>query len=339
MTGAPSLLLIIGGLAFVVLLANFAEKNPTLRRPLYGLLAVITLGSVIYFFLPSTRSRIAPAYADATSLTALIFGVIALLILIPSVRRRIAVIFPRPQLDTVSGTQFGFDPESPLHTTALILCVFLLAQTAIQFAIVGGLEGIAREVQDITVQALLIQMSIWLLFAMLGAGIGLRRSLPQTLRRLGLRAPSLSELAIGVAMAVLLVMIAQFLAIIWEQLVPPDVFQQQNVVNLKIVQSVNTLTLAFMLASTAAIGEEIAFRGALQPVFGIWLSAILFASIHLQYVQTPAALVIIVVGLGLGWLRRRYNTTTAIIAHFSYNFFPLALYLLAQATGQLAGLR
>lgn len=80
-----------------------------------------------------------------------------------------------------------------------------------------------------------------------------------------------------------------------------------------------------MLATSAAISEEIAFRGALQPVFGFWATALIFALTHMQYALTPATLIIFGVAVAFGWLRMRYNTTVAIVTHFFYNFIPLAL--------------
>jgi len=93
-----------------------------------------------------------------------------------------------------------------------------------------------------------------------------------------------------------------------------------------------------IVAGGAAIGEEIAFRGALQPVFGLWPTALFFALVHIQYTLTPAALIIFGVALGLGWLRRRYNTTTSIVAHFLYDFSLFALSLYANYVQQTYGI-
>jgi membrane protease YdiL (CAAX protease family) len=82
--------------------------------------------------------------------------------------------------------------------------------------------------------------------------------------------------------------------------------------------------LAFLLAATAAVGEEIAFRGALQPVLGFLPTAIIFAMTHIQYTLTPAWLIIFGVALAFGWIRKHYNTTVSILTHFLYNFIPLA---------------
>ena len=76
------------------------------------------------------------------------------------------------------------------------------------------------------------------------------------------------------------------------------------------------------------MGEEIALRGSLQPIFGFWWTAILFSLVNIQYSLTPATLIIFGVALGLGWIRRRYNLYAAITAHFLYNFVQLLLALL-----------
>jgi hypothetical protein len=100
------------------------------------------------------------------------------------------------------------------------------------------------------------------------------------------------------------------------------------------VKLFNTLPLAFLLSVMAAVSEEIIFRGALQPVSGLPLASAFFALSHIQYALTPATLIVFVVGLGLGWLRLRRNTTSAIMAHFVYNFVQLALTVLVlQASG------
>ena len=104
----------------------------------------------------------------------------------------------------------------------------------------------------------------------------------------------------------------------------------------EIGRQVNSLAFAFALAVSAAVSEEILFRGALQPVFGLPLTAVFFTLFHNQYTLTPAALIIFVVGLALGYLRQRYNTSVAIVTHFVYNFLPFAmLFLLPQVAEQV----
>jgi membrane protease YdiL (CAAX protease family) len=69
----------------------------------------------------------------------------------------------------------------------------------------------------------------------------------------------------------------------------------------------------------AGIGEEALFRGAMQPRFGLIATSLLFALVHSNYGITLATVVVFLLGMMLGWLRIRYNTSTAMIAHAVYN--------------------
>ena len=82
---------------------------------------------------------------------------------------------------------------------------------------------------------------------------------------------------------------------------------------------------ALVLGLSAGIGEETLFRGALQPRFRIPLTALVFALGHVQYTLSPAILEIVVIGLALGWLRERSNTTACIVVHTAYNFLNVLL--------------
>ena len=81
----------------------------------------------------------------------------------------------------------------------------------------------------------------------------------------------------------------------------------------------STAPLIIFLGLAAGIGEELLFRGALLPAFGNLPAALLFASFHAQYALSPATLEILLLGLILGWLRRRAGTTGCIIAHSGYD--------------------
>jgi membrane protease YdiL (CAAX protease family) len=214
--------------------------------------------------------------------------------------------------------------------TAMILAALFLGQNMVTFTLAGGLSGLAAKFTPPTIQDELIQMAIFVLFGALGVGLGTRRNLRELAQRLGLRAPTFYELTVAVGFVFLFFIAAFFIADIWQRVTPPDVFDQQNQLSSALDQSIGTLSFGFALAMTAAIGEEILYRGALQPIFGLWPTAIYFALSHIQYTLTPAALIIVVVGLGLGWLRRQYNTTTSMTAHFLYDYLSTALSLLAR---------
>jgi membrane protease YdiL (CAAX protease family) len=93
----------------------------------------------------------------------------------------------------------------------------------------------------------------------------------------------------------------------------------------QLLRNVNGYGPAIALALAAGIGEEILFRGALLPRLGNPMSALLFAALHAQYAISLATLEIFILGLVLGWLRRRAGTTGAIVAHSGYDMILLVL--------------
>lgn len=239
----------------------------------------------------------------------------------------------RARLRGALSSDATYDPNSLLHTTALILILLLIASNLITFFLVGGIEGIADNiaVDGIDFIGILFQQLLWIAASLLGVGLFTRRELPAVLERLGLRMPSLREVGAGIAAAIVAYLIAIVVGAIWIAFTSPEQFADQTAASQQITAAFGSLPLAFGVAMSVAIGEEIFFRGAFQPVFGNLLTSIFFAIIHTQYALTPATAIIFVVSLLFGWLRQRYSTSSAIIAHFLYNFIQLALAVLANS--------
>ena len=227
----------------------------------------------------------------------------------------------------IESVRRGFDSGSMVHLVALVFCLHMLGVQFINFILGGGLEGIAEQYEEEGLSALdlLINGLPLLLIPVLGVGLGVRRNLPQTLKRLGLEVPTVQGLGAVVGVTFGLFVFVILVGSLWMGLVSEETYEEQNEASSALSDSVTTIGLAFLLAATAAVTEEIAFRGALQPIFGFWPTALLFALTHAQYTLTPAWFIIFGVAVGFGWLRRRFNTTTSMLAHFLYNFIPLAL--------------
>lgn len=82
----------------------------------------------------------------------------------------------------------------------------------------------------------------------------------------------------------------------------------------------------FILAMASSIGEELLFRGALQPWLGVWLQAIVFALLHVgpgkRFLPWTASA--LVLGLAFGGLAAWTGSLGApIAAHFMINFMNL----------------
>jgi hypothetical protein len=73
------------------------------------------------------------------------------------------------------------------------------------------------------------------------------------------------------------------------------------------------------LALLPGICEEILFRGALQPRFGLIATAVLFTAIHTEYGLSIDVVTIFVIAIGLGLIRRYTNTTASTTCHVAYN--------------------
>ncbi|HRE48894.1 MAG TPA: CPBP family intramembrane metalloprotease [Aggregatilineales bacterium] len=319
------LYLILTILAALVILANHAEGGSEGARRLLtaALLGVTVVFVAVYGFLPTQGTPFTLALA-------LIIGGGAALVIHPAVRVRLSRFFP---VKGAAPNGEGFDPASPLHLTALVFLILLVGNSILTVALAGGLSGLAAQYTSptggstglISPSALLTQMGILIGIAALGVGFGTRRTLREVVARLGLRAPTFREVRASVNMAFFLFVIVYIAGTLWSLLTPTELLDEQTALSALIGEGIDTLVMAFFIALSAAVGEEIAFRGTLQPVFGFFPTTLFFVAIHTQYTLTPAALIIFVAALGFAHLRRRYNTTTAIICHFLYNYVPLAL--------------
>ncbi len=74
----------------------------------------------------------------------------------------------------------------------------------------------------------------------------------------------------------------------------------------------------------AGVGEEILFRGAIQPHIGIWWTSVLFIFLHgyLNPFNLPITLYgifMVLISSGLGYLFELYGIYAAMIAHFIFD--------------------
>jgi membrane protease YdiL (CAAX protease family) len=81
-----------------------------------------------------------------------------------------------------------------------------------------------------------------------------------------------------------------------------------------------------VLALASSIGEELLFRGALQPIVGVWAQAIVFALLHigpgLRFLPWTASA--LVVGLLFGFIFQLTGDLGGpIVAHFAINYMNL----------------
>jgi membrane protease YdiL (CAAX protease family) len=326
------ILALVGG---VLYMANQAaldgRREPALRWVLYSLNGAGALFGVLALtamLLPSDPGgAIAPGAAFLGLALALGVGLFNVLLL-----ARPAL---RGGLRSVMGP--AYDPASPLHLTAIILSTGLLSYTVTSLIAGGGVQALAESISaaGISTGETLFQNLLWVLAALLGVGLFIRRTPAQAAWRLGFRPPRLSDLVIGGGVGLLLYGVVFSISLLSALLLTPEQLTEQTAVSAALLGSVNTLGGALLLSLPVAIGEEVFFRGALQPVLGLLPTSLFFAALHAQYGLTPALLAIFLVGLLLGVLAQRRGTLAAITGHFVFNFVQLALVVLA--SGLLSG--
>jgi membrane protease YdiL (CAAX protease family) len=77
---------------------------------------------------------------------------------------------------------------------------------------------------------------------------------------------------------------------------------------------------AVLIGVTAGIGEEMVVRGLLQPRIGLIGSNLAFTAFHALQYGPDGLLSVFLIGLALGVIRSKSNTTTSAIVHGVYDF-------------------
>jgi len=226
------------------------------------------------------------------------------------------------------GRAFWTDPPTFL---ALWLIVVVLANNLVSFLLfvqepdVSGLFPAGRVSPGTVVTGQLPFLAV----ALLGVGAGASRTLRETVGRLGYAAISLKQLgivALFVAGALALSVVADGLFASLQ----PDLYREvgeisDNLFNPRGLSPVSAALFSLLVGLGAGLGEETLFRGAIQPVFGITATSVLFTSMHVQYGPSLLLIYVFLLSVGLGLLRRYVNTTASFLAHAGYNSLGIIL--------------
>ncbi len=323
--GIGGVVALFAPLFLIAAFANAAERNRQRERPWQGwAIAAYLFTAVLYLLALVIGPLITQADPDLLGFTiespnlliagSVIPSLLGLLLLIPAVRRPIGRIIP-------------IDAENPVHTVALSLSMLVFINLFLTLGI--GLANLSETLataseQQVdaaadTLTSLWTQQILTLFLAIVGVGWLLRRDGVDVFERLGLTRITLRQGAIGLGLGLLMVPAVAGLSWLGSLLglgFDPDV---ENLTEQLLGDLFTTPFGILTLGLAAALGEEPIFRGALQPRFGLWLTAGLFAVVHSNYGFSFSTLVVFLLGLVLGMVRIRYNTTTAMILHAVYN--------------------
>lgn len=326
-----TLLLFIPVLILVVL-ANIGQVAAWARRLTFALLmaaALLTaIAGVAALALPpgTTTDLLAPGLQPNQTL----FGRWLLLT---------GILATATMAAALAAQRRGRDPHlgrlywsRPVQATAILLILLYAGLNLAQSALIGDPAALAESGLAVGVGEVAGQNVAFVALAFLGVGAGIRRTWPAAAAHLHLTKPGLPQLLTAGLAALGMILLSTLVGGILT-LVAPDSLANAEGINNLLVGSFDTVGGAITLGILTGIGEEVLYRGALQPAFGLWATSLIFAVHHLQYLNA-ALIVIFLLGLTLGWVRNRWGTTTAALTHAAYNAILL---LLALAAGQLTG--
>lgn len=218
-----------------------------------------------------------------------------------------------PCVRTVLVRPLGLDPGSPVHAVTAVALALVLASSVVLFAQLQSEPpaSIPFYLSD-SVVSILADAAL----ALAGVGAFLTRGAAATLARLDLRPLRLRQVGWALAAAVLVHVVVSGME--WtESVVLPGWHAPEDRFDYEFI-GIPPLIGAAAVSLAAGVGEEVLFRGALQPRLGVGLTAALFASLHVQY-QLPGILTIFIVGLVLGFLKQRTSTTFTAVVHVVYD--------------------
>ncbi len=328
------LIIIFVPLLLVLWFANLADKEREESQPIFAFLAYLLL--ILFWamllmggLMSVVVSRLFDAMAGGEAVDPAVpmpfspesFGQIGLALILPAIFGLIVLL---PYVRRFLAHFVKIDPKRVVHAVALSYTMLILVNLWITLAI--GLDTLAdtlAEGPEMTTNSVVgmtwTQDLLLALMAFIGIGWLVRRDWRHSLKRLGLVLPTWKQSLLSVVMAGFFVVVLILMEWLFARFGIGFDEDVQQVTEQIVGPLMMTIPGILTLGLAAALGEELVFRGALQPRFGLLLTAILFALLHSNYGITISTAVVFVLGLVLGWQRIRYNTSSAMITHATYN--------------------
>ena len=276
-----------------------------------GILAGLSAGTTFLFGALDLAGTMSATAGDtsvhnsvAVDAGIMVTAVVAATLASKPVRDRLAKVVP-------------IDPDSPVHSLALVLAVILFGTQLSSILFIDVLAA-DRQLSPLTVGDLIAQEVPFVIIAVAGVGLYIRRNFTATAGRLGVVAPAWWQVVLALAAAGAFVAFGQEMEVLSRSWTP-EVATQVNSTTEHLFGGLNNPMGIVVLALAPGICEEVLFRGALQPRLGLLVTAVLFTSIHTQYGLSFDTLSVFVIAIGLGLIRKYANTTASVICHVSYN--------------------
>lgn len=215
----------------------------------------------------------------------------------------------------------GLRPKAPISWMALSLFLLALAHN---LAPASGSTTVAQSVSKPQTTTDLVTGQVpFVMLAIASIGPGVRRGWRESFQRLGILPLRPLWWLLGIAVGIAVVKLGSHVYDLVNLLTPADCRAQQEKVFQHLAGPARHWYGQLAVGVAAGTGEELLFRGALQPRIGIVLASVLWASFHLQYtchgLPSASNLYILLLGLVFGVLRKHLGLGSAVAAHIAYD--------------------
>ena len=298
-------IVVIGAVWGMVYWAKRAEHDRSANVGLYLLFGIPGgLLTVAGFALSANRLEAGPMVLG--------LGVALWLPLVKSFRYALARVTP-------------LDPTSPIDMSGLACVLVVIAFSGLQYTITDAAPASTGDlsVAD-TLAALISSFVAFVVIAYLCVGYRIWRSFPEATARLGVTKPSLRTVGIAVAAVIpafLISMVGSALTVAFQPGYAASLRETVDQMTTGVQNPVGAVVLGF----TTGVGEEMLFRGAIQPRFGIVIASLTWALLHAQYGLSFVLVGLFGIGILLGYIRKYMGTTAAMITHGLYNVIVVLL--------------
>jgi CAAX protease family protein len=321
-------ILVVGGLS---LLAHWGRKNRVAEiLLLYALailsLLVVMLGALVGLLGVISTWNLPPELFASSASIIVLAGLAGLALCVAPLRKVTRARRATSSYEAAAEPSGGWWSDPPTFFALWMFLVVLTSNLVTLLAFILMPEEIDSALTSagrISLVTILLGQLPFVVVALCGVGFGVRRNLRETIARLGYGPIALPRLGVA-ALFIVTALLLSFAADALFAALQPDLYERVGEVSKGLfspegLSPVSAILFALLIGVGAALGEETLFRGAVQPALGITLTSILFASMHVQYGPSLLLGYLFVISVGLGLLRKRFNTTTSFLAHAGYN--------------------
>ena len=263
------------------------------------------------------------------------FILIIINVMIPSVVAIVSLgIALLPSVRRLFGFASDNSSDGGVHTLAFVTVVSFTVLCFLPLLIVGEplilLDDLSlsdsSDMMDCLTPASLLRSDVYdlcwsVVAAFFTVGYGIKRNYHETFERLGLMRLSRRQVVFAFALAFGLLGVSY----VWDNVIQwvwawrSWPITDESCLEL-LFAPYTSLIGAVVIGVVAGVGEELSIRGILQPRLGILLPNLLFTALHAFQYNWDALLSVFLVGIVLGVIRQRMNTTASVIVHGTYNF-------------------